>query len=115
MAVTRRMRITLHPDEAVIQEGPANLQRGIENVGGRLFLTSSRLHFSAHAVNVQTRPADVPLGEVACVEVGRTRVFGIPLAPNAIEVHTRDGALLRFTVYRRELWKAAIEAACPAA
>lgn len=39
------MKIHLRPEETLLREGAANLQRGMETVGGRLFLTDRRLHF----------------------------------------------------------------------
>ncbi|WP_228374555.1 hypothetical protein [Demequina rhizosphaerae] len=112
MDLTRKMTIALADGETVLHEGPANLQRGIENVGGRLFLTDSRLRFAAHAVNVQSGALDMPLAEIDGAEVGMTRVFGVvPLAANAVVVRTSAGKEHRFTVQRRAEWKAAIDSA----
>lgn len=43
----------LRSDESVIKEGAANLQKNIETVGGKLFLTEQRLIFEARKFNVQ--------------------------------------------------------------
>ncbi len=110
MDLTRRMTMTLAPGESLTKEGPANMSRGLENVGGRLFLTSTRMHFKAHAMNVQTASSDIPLGEIASVERGWTTMWGIPLAKNAIIVTTGSGTRNKFTVQRPSAWVEAIDA-----
>jgi len=114
MDVTKRMTMALMPGEAILKEGPANLLRGIENVGGRLFLTNARVHFHGHAFNVQAEPTTVPLAEISEVEVGMTRVLGVPLAANSIVIRTIGGREYRLTVQRRAEWKAAIDSALAA-
>ena len=42
------MKIDLQPNEKLIKESGANLQRGAETVGGKLFLTNDRLYFDTH-------------------------------------------------------------------
>lgn len=103
------MNTPLHPGEVLVKEGAANLQRGIETVGGRLYLTSQRLLFEAHRLNVQTGSTEVAVADVAGVDKGWTRFLGfLPLAPNAIVVRTRTGAALRFTLWGRAAWLAAL-------
>mgnify|MGYP001344293105 CR=1 FL=1 len=48
----------------MIQEGLANHWRGIEEVGGRLFLTSQRLIFESNALNIKIGNAIIPLSEI---------------------------------------------------
>lgn len=45
------MNTILLPGEMTVKEGPGNMQRGIETVGGRLYLTNMRVIFEAHALN----------------------------------------------------------------
>ncbi len=96
-------------EEEPVREGPANLQRGIEAVGGRLFLTTHRLLFEPHGLNVQTRRAVIRLRDIDDVHKCWTRLFGlIPLIPNSIAVATRDGKTYRFVLFGREQWVDAI-------
>ncbi len=111
MASSSQPPFPLAAGETVLHAGAANLQRGIENVGGRLYLTNMRLEFAPRALNVQTAPLRLPLQQVASVATGNTRVFGVPLAPNAIEVHAGPGELHRFTVNGRKSWKQSIDGA----
>ena len=81
-------------------------------VGGRLFLTNQRLLFEAHRVNVQREPLDVRLASIRGVAGGWTKFLGfIPLVPNALIVTLDRGDPVRFTVWGRAAWMAAIEAA----
>ena len=70
------MKIDLHSNEKLIREGCANLQRGVETVGGRLFLTDQRLFFQSHSFNVQTGATEIPLSEVKGTELCWTKFFG---------------------------------------
>ncbi len=66
----------------VLRQAPANLQRGLEAVGGRLILTADTLLFQPHAFNVQTRSLAVPLSAIVSLQPRWTRLFGLlPVAP----------------------------------
>ena len=62
------MKTQLLPGETLIKDGAANLQRGIETVGGRVHLTSQRLVFESHAINVQTGITIIPLESITGVD-----------------------------------------------
>lgn len=105
------MQMTLSPDERQLRHGAANLQRGIETVGGRLTLTDSRLIFSAHSLNVQTGTTEIPLATIRSVQPCWTRFLGlVPLMPNSLAVRT-DQAEYRFVLFNRSRWAQAIQAA----
>jgi hypothetical protein len=101
----------MRPGESVIRQAPANLQRGIETVGGKLCLTTMRLVFEAHAFNVQRGTTEIELSNVASANPCWTRFFGlIPLAPNSLAVTTKDGREYRFVLFKRAAWRSDIEA-----
>jgi len=103
--------LILNIDERVIKQGAANMQRGIETVGGQLYLTNQRLLFSAHRFNVQTGDSEVPLRTISSVQRCWTRFLGVlPLLPNSLAVHTRD-EVHRFVVFGRSHWADAIHRA----
>lgn len=105
------MTSRLLPGERRLREGAANLQRGAESVGGVLLLTDRRLVFEPHGLNLHTRPEEIPLDGVRGVRACWTRLLGVlPVAPNAIEVRTWDGARHRFVVFDRNAWIEAIRA-----
>ena len=105
------MKIDLHSNEKLIREGGANLQRGVETVGGRLFLTDQRLFFQSHSFNVQTGATEIPLSEVKGTELCWTKFLGVfPLFPNSLAVRTTGGNEHRFVLSGRKQWAAAIGA-----
>jgi len=105
------MKITLNPNENLVREGAANLQRGAETVGGRLFLTDQRLVFQSHSFNIQTGATEIPLSQVRGTRLCWTRFLNlIPLLPNSLAVATSSGAEYRFAIFGRKEWATAIGA-----
>ena len=103
------MKSDLNPNESIVKEGPANLQKGIEAVGGRLFLTNQRVVFESHAMNIQAGVTEIPLGEVESIQPCWTKFLNlIPIAPNSLAVTTAD-AEKRFVLFGRSAWKVAID------
>lgn len=99
-------------DRVVLRQAPANLQRGLEAVGGRLILTADALHFQPHAFNVQTQSLTVPLAQIGAMQLRWTRLFGVlPVAPTSLVVQLLDGGEHRFVIGKREQWADAIRSA----
>jgi hypothetical protein len=105
------MKIEIAPNEKLIREGMASLQRGVETVGGRLYLTDSRLVFSSHQFNVQTGCTEIPLAAIRTIRPCWTRFLGIlPLAPNSLAVNT-GSTEYRFVLPDRASWAQTIQSA----
>ncbi len=105
------MKTALRPDEQVVKEGAANLQKNIETLGGKLYLTKQRLIFEAHKINVQGGTTEIELSNVQSSRPCWTRFLGlIPLFPNSLAVFTKQGKEYRFVLYGRHGWAAAIAA-----
>lgn len=103
------MNITLRPNEKLVREGGANLQRGMETVGGMLYLTDQRLFFQTHAFNVQTGSTQIELSDLTGTRLCWTKFLGVvPLFPNSLEVRTAGGTDYRFVLFGRRQWAAAI-------
>jgi hypothetical protein len=99
-------------DECPVREGTANLQLGVETVGGTLYLTNRRLIFETQVLNIQTGATIIPLNTITGVRKCWTKFLNlIPLLPNSIAVSTRDGKEYRFVAFGRQDWIAAIEGA----
>jgi hypothetical protein len=99
----------LEAGETVVRESRANMQRGIESVGGHLYLTDKRLIFESHKLNVQRGASEIPLASVESVAPAWTRFLGfIPLAKNSVAVGA-GGAESRFVVPKRNEWVDAID------
>jgi hypothetical protein len=87
-------------DETVVHYGPANHFKGIESVGGKLFLTNKRLRFRSHKFNAQTHDESYPIEAISAAEPART----LGIVPNGVLVHLRDGRRERFVVGGRTEW-----------
>lgn len=105
------MKTALLPGEILIKDGAANLQRGIETVGGRLYLTNERLVFEPHGFNVQTDVVAIALVGVTGARKCWTKLLNlIPLVPNSVAVATAEGREHRFVTWGGQAWIAAIQA-----
>ncbi|AEO43648.1 hypothetical protein P2C08_18695 [Xanthomonas perforans] len=99
-------------DRAVLRQAPANLQRGMEAVGGRLILTADALLFQPHAFNVQRQTLSLPLPQIVAIQSCWTRLFGLlPIAPTSLAVRLEDGKRYRFVIGKRTQWMADIASA----
>lgn len=92
--------------EHVIRHGPANHFKGIEAVGGWLYLTDTRLFFRSHGFNVQNHELSVPLADLVGVDACRT----LGIVPNGLRLSLRDRTE-RFVVENRRAWVTAIGSA----
>lgn len=104
------METKLIENEKIVKEGFANIMRGIEAVGGKLFLTNFRLIFEPHPINFQTELEITNINDIKKINMIWTRVFGIlPLVPNSFELELQNDNKLRFVVNGRRKWIKAIE------
>ena len=98
------MKTPLGESEALLRHGAANMWRGIEAVGGRLYLTSRRLVFESHGFNIRTGITILQLSDISAMRARRTLL----LVPNGIEIRLADGRVEKFVVWRRAQWLSAI-------
>jgi hypothetical protein len=104
------MKTELRQGEQVIRKGSANLQKNVETVGGKLYLTNERLIFEAHRFNVQRGVTEVELSNIDALSPSWTRQWGLlPIFPNSLAIHTKLGEEYRFVLFGRSAWAAAIE------
>lgn len=94
------MRFKLNNGEKIIKEGPANHFKGIEAVGGKLYLTNHRIVFLSHDMNVQNHLLSVPYSEIVHVDTRNTLLF----IPNGFYIQNRDNSIEKFVTYGREEW-----------
>jgi catechol-2,3-dioxygenase len=105
------MKTELKQNEKMIKQGAANLQKGPETVGGKLYLTNQRLVFEAHKMNFQGGTTEVGLSDVSSSQKCWTKFLGIiPLTPNSLAVFTTSGDEYRFVLFGRDAWESAIHA-----
>ncbi|MGZ5283455.1 MAG: GRAM domain-containing protein, partial [Bacteroidia bacterium] len=88
------------PGENIVFETPANHFKGIEAVGGSLYLTSKRLVFKSHKLNIQNHEFSIDLVEIKSVD----RYKSIGLADNGLSIITSKGVTEKFVVEQIEEW-----------
>jgi hypothetical protein len=86
--------------EVVRKAGLANHFKGVEGVGGKLYLTDKRLRFRSHRLNVQVHDESVALSEIGAAQ--GTRTLGI--IPNGLRITLRSGEAKRFVIEDRSAW-----------
>ena len=102
------MKTALEPNEVITRSSWANLFRGWEGVGGRLYLTDRRLVFESHAINFQTGTNELPVCEIAGAKKCWSKFLGVPLAPTSVVVAMKSGEEFQFVLYFRQTWIDAI-------
>ena len=95
----------LESDELLSFEGPANLFRGKEAVGGRLFLTTHRLIFVSHNLNIQNGTTLLDLNQIVSLSPRKT----LGLIQNGLTIQLEGGKDYHFVVYNPDLWQEKIE------
>ncbi len=106
------MKTRMKDDEGLLREARANLQRGIETVGGRLYLTTHRLVFEAHSFNIQSGATSIHVRNVRRMRKCWTKFLGIlPVFPNSLAVSTARGVTYQFVLGQRDAWIRDIRAA----
>jgi hypothetical protein len=103
--------LALEDGESGVREGPANLWRGIESVGGWLWLTDRRLVFRSHAIALRSGETVWPISEIAKAEPA----MSMWIIPNGLRLTLRDGSTAKLVVTGRQEWAIAIDAARDAA
>lgn len=86
--------------KTIIMEGGANHFKGVEAVGGWLYLTSDEIIFKSHAYNVQAHQTTIPLDQVVKVKTVAT----LGLIPNGLLITINNGSIEKFVVNNRNNW-----------
>jgi hypothetical protein len=86
--------------EKIIHQGSANHFQGIEGRGGWLILTSNRLIFKSHGMNIQNQPLSLEMQNIANVSVVNTA----GIIPNGLLITKKDGSKEQFVVSGRQSW-----------
>lgn len=86
--------------ERILMEGPANHFQGVEGVGGYLWVTDARIHFSSHSLNIQNHTWSVSLTEVTGVQAVQTLGF----IDNGLWIIHGTGEKERFIVNNSTRW-----------
>jgi hypothetical protein len=98
--VKESTKIETDSDENIVFETPANHFKGLEGVGGKLYLTNKRLVFKSHKYNIQNHELSILLADLK--KVDRRKTLG--LINNGISIITTDGKTEKFVVEELDKW-----------
>jgi len=76
----------------------ASLFKGFEGVGGKIFLTNTRLVFKSHSLNIQAGQTNINYTEIAEVRERKT----MKVINNGVNLITKDGKEYHFVVNDRD-------------
>ena len=86
--------------ENILFVTPANHFKGIEAIGGKLYLTEKRLVFKSHKLNIQNHVLSIILQDI--ISVDRYKTLG--LVNNGLIISTCQNITEKFVVERAEEW-----------
>ncbi len=86
-------------EEKLEEEIFANLFRGIEAVGGKLFFTNKRLIFKSHSLNIQKGQTNISFSEINNLEKRKT----MKIVDNGMKITTKDDKEYCFILEDRDL------------
>lgn len=92
--------IDTEPDETIIFQTPANHFKGIEGVGGKLYLTNKRLIFKSHKFNIQNHELSTNLTDINSVD--RYKTLGV--VNNGLLIITNNNTTEKFVVEQADQW-----------
>jgi hypothetical protein len=98
--IGKNIKPELAQDENIEIEGPANLFRGMEGVGGKLFLTNKKVVFKSHKINIQKGQTDILYENITEIIKRKTA----KIIDNGIRIKTNGGNEFDFVVNEREKW-----------
>ena len=93
-------KIDTQPDEDILFQTGANHFKGIEGVGGKLYLTNKRLVFKSHKLNIQNHELSIDLTDIKKVERFKTA----ELVENGLTVTSGDNNIDKFVVEKVDEW-----------
>ena len=96
--LARGTNIDIHEDETILFETGGNHLKGIEAVGGKLYLTNKRLIFKSHTFNIQNHALSIILHDIKHAE----RYHALGITNNGIKVTTTGNKIERFVVQQPE-------------
>lgn len=96
----QNIKIDLDLGEKLIFESSANHFKGLEAVGGKLFLTDKRLVFKSHNLNIQNHQLIIKLNDIA--SIGRFKPLG--LTNNGLFIIDKKEVTEKFVVEKLAEW-----------
>jgi len=99
------IQIDLIENEKIEFAKGANHFKGIEGVGGKLFVTDKRIVFKSHSINIQNHELIIEYPDIQGVEFFNT----LGVFPNGLKIIMVSGKQEKFVVWKRSTIKKLIE------
>ena len=91
--------ISLTANENLVRESRATHWKGLEGVGGKLFLTNIRIFFKSHPFNFQRYEQSILLRDIGDLEAKHSDFISSKLS-----IFLRDGTKEVFYIPKRKQW-----------
>ena len=95
---SEHLRAEISKVRKIICEGPANHKKGVNAIGGWLFLSEDAIEFYPHKMNIGGQNIPILLDDISDVE---TKL-------NQLKIHTKTNETFIFVVNKANLWKQSI-------
>jgi hypothetical protein len=103
--VQETTKIQLDPNETMLFHTPANHFKGMEGVGGKLYLTNRRLVFQSHKLNIQNHQLSINVSDIRNAD--RYKPSGI--INNGLTIIRNNDTTEKFVVEEADEWVKQIE------
>lgn len=98
--VAQSTEITPEKDETMLFGAQASHLKGLESIGGKLYLTDKRLVFKSHAYNFRNETFSIALQEIVSLHAFKS----LGLISNGMAITLSDQKKVKFIVERPEDW-----------
>jgi len=98
--VKETTNVDTNPDEDILFQTPANHFIGVEGVGGKLYLTTKRLIFKSHKLNIQNHELSISLENINSAD--SYKILGV--VNNGLAIITKQNTTEKFVVEQVDEW-----------
>lgn len=91
------------------KQGMANVWKGKEAVGGKLYFTEQELIHKPHKANIQNEEVIIKVDDIKEVGFYTNKIFGLSVMKNGLSVILDTGKEYKFVVNKRQNWLHEIE------
>lgn len=98
--LAKNIKLDTEAGETILFDTGANHFKGVEAVGGKLYLTNQRLVFKSHKFNIQNHELSINLSDIDKIEKHKT----LGLVDNGLSVTTIDNRNEKFVVQQIGEW-----------
>lgn len=95
---SKHLRDEISQVRKIICEGPANHKKGVNAIGGWLFLIEDAIEFYPHKINIGGQNISIRIDDISNVET----------KSNQLKIHTKENETFTFVVNKANLWKQSI-------